>query len=82
MSTILQDPQTSLNPVFSIDNPIGNLLTEALAMARQDSSQGILSRGAEAFAPCQFSRAGAETLGPHSYSIADIVCDGSGSWVY
>ena len=39
MSTILQDPQTSLNPVFSIDNPIGNLLTEALAMARQDSSQ-------------------------------------------
>ena len=48
MSTILQDPQTSLNPVFSIDNPIGNLLTEALAMARQDSSQGILSRGAEA----------------------------------
>lgn len=48
MSTILQDPQTSLNPVFSIDNPIGNLLTEALAMARQASSQGILSRGAEA----------------------------------
>ena len=47
MSMILQDPQTSLNPVFSIDNPIGNLLTEALVMARQDSSQGILSRGAE-----------------------------------
>jgi len=44
ISMILQDPQTSLNPVFTI----GNQLTEALAITRKESRKGLLSRGLEA----------------------------------
>ena len=44
ISMILQDPQTSLNPVFSI----GNQLIEALGMARKDNRKGMLSRAVEA----------------------------------
>ena len=40
ISMILQDPQTSLNPVFSISNR----LIEALGMARKESNKGMLSR--------------------------------------
>jgi len=44
ISMILQDPQTSLNPVFSI----GNQLIEALGMARKESRTGMLRRAVEA----------------------------------
>ncbi len=44
ISMILQDPQTSLNPVFTI----GNQLIEALAVARRDSSKNMLSRAVDA----------------------------------
>lgn len=44
ISMILQDPQTSLNPVFNI----GNQLTEALAVARKEGRKGMLSRAVEA----------------------------------
>lgn len=44
ISMILQDPQTSLNPVFSI----GNQLTEALGIARKDSRKNMLSRAVAA----------------------------------
>ena len=44
ISMILQDPQTSLNPVFTI----GNQLVEALAVARRESSKGMLDRAVEA----------------------------------
>ena len=44
ISMILQDPQTSLNPVFSI----GNQVMEALGMARKDSSKGMRTRAMEA----------------------------------
>ena len=44
LSMILQDPQTSLNPVFTI----GNQLKEALGMARKESSTGMLRRAVEA----------------------------------
>ncbi len=44
ISMILQDPQTSLNPVFTI----GNQLIEALGMARRESRKGMLGRAVEA----------------------------------
>jgi len=44
ISMILQDPQTSLNPVFTI----GNQVREALGMARKDSSKGMRARAVEA----------------------------------
>ncbi len=44
ISMILQDPQTSLNPVFSI----GNQIIEALGMARKESRTGMLRRAVEA----------------------------------
>ena len=44
ISMILQDPQTSLNPVFSI----GNQLMEALGLARKDRKKNMLSRAASA----------------------------------
>jgi len=44
ISMILQDPQTSLNPVFNI----GNQLTEALAVARKEARKGMWSRAVEA----------------------------------
>ena len=44
ISMILQDPQTSLNPVFTI----GNQLIEALSMARRESRKGMWSRAVEA----------------------------------
>jgi oligopeptide/dipeptide ABC transporter ATP-binding protein len=44
ISMILQDPQTSLNPVFTI----GNQLVEALAVARRESSKNMLARAVEA----------------------------------
>ncbi len=44
ISMILQDPQTSLNPVFNI----GNQLTEALAVARKEGHKGMWGRAVEA----------------------------------
>ena len=44
ISMILQDPQTSLNPVFSI----GNQLIEALGMARKEGRKSMLGRAVEA----------------------------------
>ena len=44
ISMILQDPQTSLNPVFSI----GNQLMEALGLAQKDGKKTMLSRAASA----------------------------------
>ena len=44
ISMILQDPQTSLNPVFNI----GNQLTEALAVARKEARKGMWGRAVEA----------------------------------
>ena len=44
ISMILQDPQTSLNPVFTI----GNQVMEALGMARKDSRKGMRTRAMEA----------------------------------
>jgi len=44
ISMILQDPQTSLNPVLNI----GNQLTEALAVARKEARKGMWSRAVEA----------------------------------
>ena len=44
ISMILQDPQTSLNPVFTI----GNQLMEALGMARRDGRKNMLTRAVDA----------------------------------
>ena len=44
ISMILQDPQTSLNPVFSI----GNQLMEALGLARKEGKKNMLIRAASA----------------------------------
>ncbi len=44
ISMILQDPQTSLNPVFTI----GNQVMEALGMARKERSKGMRTRAVEA----------------------------------
>jgi oligopeptide/dipeptide ABC transporter ATP-binding protein len=44
ISMILQDPQTSLNPVFTI----GNQLLEALGEARKDGHSGMLRRAVDA----------------------------------
>ena len=44
ISMILQDPQTSLNPVFTI----GNQLMEALGMARREGRKNMLTRAVEA----------------------------------
>ena len=44
ISMILQDPQTSLNPVFTI----GNQLVESLALGRNEKRKGLLQRAAEA----------------------------------
>jgi oligopeptide/dipeptide ABC transporter ATP-binding protein len=44
ISMILQDPQTSLNPVFTI----GNQLLEALGIHRQEGRAGLLKRAIEA----------------------------------
>ena len=44
ISMILQDPQTSLNPVFSI----GNQLMEALGVAHKEGKKNMLSRAASA----------------------------------
>jgi oligopeptide/dipeptide ABC transporter ATP-binding protein len=44
ISMILQDPQTSLNPVFNI----GNQLMEALGVARKDNRKGLLTRAVDA----------------------------------
>ena len=44
ISMILQDPQTSLNPVFTI----GNQVMEALGMARKESRKGMRTRAMEA----------------------------------
>ena len=44
ISMILQDPQTSLNPVFTI----GNQLMEALGMARRESHKNMISRAVDA----------------------------------
>ena len=44
ISMILQDPQTSLNPVFTI----GNQLMEALGMARRDGRKNMLARAVDA----------------------------------
>jgi oligopeptide/dipeptide ABC transporter ATP-binding protein len=44
ISMILQDPQTSLNPVFNI----GNQLMEALGVARKDNRKGLLARAVDA----------------------------------
>lgn len=44
ISMILQDPQTSLNPVFNI----GNQIKEALGIARKDSHKGLMTRAVEA----------------------------------
>ncbi len=43
ISMILQDPQTSLNPVFTI----GNQLIESLALARSESSKNLVQRAVE-----------------------------------
>ena len=44
ISMILQDPQTSLNPVFTI----GNQLMEALGMARKEGRKGMVNRAVDA----------------------------------
>ena len=44
ISMILQDPQTSLNPVFTI----GNQLMEALGMARREGRKNMLGRAVDA----------------------------------
>ena len=44
ISMILQDPQTSLNPVFNI----GNQLMEALGMARKEGRKNMVTRAVEA----------------------------------
>jgi oligopeptide/dipeptide ABC transporter ATP-binding protein len=44
ISMILQDPQTSLNPVFTI----GNQLVEALGMARREGRKNMVTRAVEA----------------------------------
>ena len=44
ISMILQDPQTSLNPVFTI----GNQLKESLTLARSESSRNLVQRAVEA----------------------------------
>ena len=44
MSMILQDPQTSLNPVFSI----GNQLKESLILSRKESGRNLVQRAVEA----------------------------------
>jgi peptide/nickel transport system ATP-binding protein len=44
ISMILQDPQTSLNPVFTI----GNQLMEALGIARKDGRKSMMTRAVEA----------------------------------
>jgi oligopeptide/dipeptide ABC transporter ATP-binding protein len=44
ISMILQDPQTSLNPVFNI----GNQLIEALGVARKDNRKGMVARAVDA----------------------------------
>jgi oligopeptide/dipeptide ABC transporter ATP-binding protein len=44
ISMILQDPQTSLNPVFNI----GNQLIEALSVARKDGRKNMMARAVEA----------------------------------
>ena len=44
ISMILQDPQTSLNPVFSI----GNQLVEALAMVRKEGRKNLVTRAVDA----------------------------------
>ena len=44
ISMILQDPQTSLNPVFTI----GNQLMEALGMARRDGRKNMVTRAVDA----------------------------------
>ena len=44
ISMILQDPQTSLNPVFTI----GNQLLESLNMIRKEGRKGMLNRAVEA----------------------------------
>ncbi len=44
ISMILQDPQTSLNPVFTI----GNQLIEALGMARKEGRKSMLARAVQA----------------------------------
>ena len=43
ISMILQDPQTSLNPVFSI----GNQIMEALGMARKEGRRGMVNRAVD-----------------------------------
>lgn len=43
ISMILQDPQTSLNPVFTI----GNQIKEALGMARKEGRRGMFERAVE-----------------------------------
>ena len=54
ISMILQDPQTSLNPVFTI----GNQLMEALGMARREGRKNMLTR--------RLKRYGTLTLRPRS----------------
>ena len=44
ISMILQDPQTSLNPVFTI----GNQLMESLTLARRESKRNLIQRAVEA----------------------------------
>ena len=44
ISMILQDPQTSLNPVFTI----GNQLLESLSLARRESRRNLVQRAVEA----------------------------------
>ena len=44
ISMILQDPQTSLNPVFTI----GNQLMEALGMARREGRKNMITRAVDA----------------------------------
>jgi ABC-type dipeptide/oligopeptide/nickel transport system ATPase component len=44
ISMILQDPQSSLNPVFTI----GNQLMEALGIARKEGRKSVMARAVEA----------------------------------
>ena len=44
ISMILQDPQTSLNPVFTI----GNQLMESLGLARKEGRKNLIQRAVEA----------------------------------